>query len=223
MNFLASFFQTDGPWAFGWNQVLTILGLFLTGGVALGGFRSFNRWKREKLEERRIEIAFDALTVAYETKYIFQHIRSPMAHGYEWADMPARPGDTDDRRNRRGSYFASLKRIEQNKEFFERVWHAQPRCMTVFGPMIESTFLKLHQARRHIEVAAQMLAEEVDDPVRESADESTRKLYQQLRRDLWDTGNFEAEKDRVGKLLKEFEEELIAYAKPVVERAAAPK
>lgn len=81
--------MTD-PWIFGWTQLFTLSGLILSALIAAFGFRTFGRWKREKLEERRIDIAFDALTTAYETKFIFQHIRSAMAHGYEWEDMPKR-------------------------------------------------------------------------------------------------------------------------------------
>lgn len=117
--------MTD-PWAFGWTQLLTIIGLCLTGGIAGFGFRTFDRWKREKVEEKRIEVAFDALTIAYETKFVFKIIRSPFASGYEWSDMPHREGDTEDKRSRRGTYYASFKRIQNNKEFFERIWNLQP-------------------------------------------------------------------------------------------------
>jgi hypothetical protein len=213
--------MTD-PWAFGWTQVLTIVGLVLTASIAGFGFRTFGRWKREKLEERKIEVAFDTLTIAYETKFVFQYIRGIMVHGYEWADMPKREGDSEDRRNRRGTFYASLKRIEQNKDFFDRVWQVQPKCMTVFGRQVEDTFLKLHQARRNIEVAAQMLAEEIDDPILTN-DQETRDLYKQLRRDLWDHGNFEADKDKVGKLLREFENELETVARPIVDQQFKPK
>jgi hypothetical protein len=147
---------------------------------------------------------------------LVQHIRGVLAQGYEWADMPQRPGDTEDARSRRGPYYATIKRINQNKDFFERVWHVQPRCMAVFGRKVETTFLKLHQARRNIEVSAQMLAERVSDPS-EPGDESTRKLYEQMCRDIWDHGNFEPEKDKVGKLLTEFTQETEAFAKPIIE------
>ena len=164
------------PWAFGWTQVFTLFGFGITIAIAIGGFRSFERWRREKLEERRIETAFDALTIAHETKFIFGNIRSPFAEGYEWVDMPKWDNDTEDKRNRRGPYFAAIKRINANAKFFERVWAIQPRCMALFGQQVEHTFMKLHQARRHIEVAAQMLAQRAND---EHADdkEDTRTFF----------------------------------------------
>jgi len=42
---------------FGWNQLLTVIGLIVTTIIAIGGFRTFGRWKREKIEERRIDVA----------------------------------------------------------------------------------------------------------------------------------------------------------------------
>lgn len=209
----------DHPWAFGWTQVFTIFGFGITIAIAVGGFRSFDRWRREKLEERRIDTAFEALTIAHETKFIFGNIRSPLTEGYEWADMPAWENDTEDRRRQRGPYFAAIKRINSNAKFFEKIWAIQPRCMALFGASVEQTFIKLHQARRHIEVAAQMLAQRAndEDPYRDDT-EDTKRLYQQLRSDIWDQGGYQPELDRVGRLLKEFVAETIAYAEPVVDQ-----
>jgi hypothetical protein len=122
------------PWQFGWTQLLTIVGFLITLGIAIGGFRTFGRWKREKLEERKIEIAFEGLSIAYETKFIFDAIRSPAAFPYEWRDMPRMDGETDNDWSRRGSFYAILKRIANNKDFFERIWKLQPRFMAVFKP-----------------------------------------------------------------------------------------
>jgi hypothetical protein len=83
------------PWPFGWTQLLTMIGFAITVGIAIGGFRTFGRWKREKLEEKRIEIAFNMLEIAYEAKFVFNNIRSPMSFEYEWKDMPEEIGETE--------------------------------------------------------------------------------------------------------------------------------
>ncbi len=210
------------PWAFGWTQVFTLFGFLITIIIAVSGFRTFGRWRREKLEERRIETALDVLAIAHETQFIFQNIRGPLTEGYEWADMPQWDGDTEDRRSRRGPYFAAIKRINANAEFFKRVWTIQPRCMALFGRQVEHTFMKLHQARRHIEVAAQMLAQRANEEHRED-NEDTRKLYEQLRRDVFDHGAFKPELDRVSKLLTEFVTETIAFAEPVIAHQYRPR
>ena len=83
--------MTD-PWAFGWTPLLTIIGFFVTIGIAHFGFRTFERWKREKIEEKRIDIAIEALELAYDCQEVFEIIRSVGTLGSEYADMPRRDG-----------------------------------------------------------------------------------------------------------------------------------
>jgi hypothetical protein len=44
----------NDPWTFGWTQVLTIVGFAITLAVAVGGFGTFERWRKQKLEEKKI-------------------------------------------------------------------------------------------------------------------------------------------------------------------------
>jgi hypothetical protein len=148
--------MSDG-WVFGTTQLLALLGLLLTAGIAIFGFRSFGRWKHEQLELKRIDVALDALTLAYKCRHVFDNIRSPLFYEYEWSDMP-HEAQPDNVRRLRGENHAVLKRIIANKEFFQEVWKTQPACMAVFGPKIEETFLEVHKARREIEVACEQLA-----------------------------------------------------------------
>jgi hypothetical protein len=66
-----------------------------------------------------------------------------------------------------------------------------------------------------------MLAQRVHDEDNHNTEE-TRRLYNQLRRDIWDHGGFEPELDRVGRLLTEFVAETIAYAEPVIAQQYRP-
>ena len=50
----------DDPWVFGTNQLLTAIGFLITAAIAIATFRTFGRWLREKIEERRIEAAIDS-------------------------------------------------------------------------------------------------------------------------------------------------------------------
>jgi hypothetical protein len=193
----------------------TVVGFAVSAIIAWFGFRSFGRWKLEQVEERRIDIAFQALKLAYQSTFVFEHIRSPLIEQYEWDDMPARAGEDDGRRSRRGTYFAILKRIEANKDFFKAVWDIQPACMALFGENIQETFLKLHQARRKIEVASQMLHQHLDDvPITNP----NKKLWDQLRADLCGfDGEFAPEGDRVGGQLAAFRREIEKVCRPMVE------
>ena len=199
--------ETVSPWAFGWTQLLTIIGMAITLFIAIGGFRTFDRWKREKLEERKMEVAFDMLAVAYEAKFVFDHIRRPTSFSYEWADMPEDISETEDQRKSRGEFYAILKRINLNKDYFERVWKLQPRCMAMFGASVEEIFLLLHRARREVEVAAQMFASKMH-----LSDDMRAKL----EHDVWEMG--EPAADRVGKKLADFRTRTEGLCKPIIDR-----
>jgi hypothetical protein len=154
--------------------------------IAVGGFRTFNRLERGEVggEKNRIEIAFEALSVAYGTKFVFDNIRSPMTFAYEWDDMATVAGENESDRSHRGTFYATLKRIERNKDFFERAWRLQPRFMAVFGPQTEEIFFRLHQSRRFIEVSAQMLARKRDDPPG-LWNENRQRQRDQWEADIW--------------------------------------
>jgi hypothetical protein len=199
------------PWAFGWTQVLTIVGFGITICIAIGGFRTFGRWKREKIEERRIEVAIDMLSVVYEAKFVFDNIRGPMTFEYEWEDMPSEIGNDEADRRRRGQFYATLKRIRAHREFFEKSWNLQARCTAVFGTEAEEIFLLMHQARREIEVAAEML-------LQMDRREADRETIRQFERDVWNMGSFRTEQDQVGAKLVSFRSKAEALCRPVIDQ-----
>lgn len=209
----------SNPWEFGWTQLLTIIGFAITSVIAVSGFRTFGRWKREKVEERRIETALDALTLAYQSKDVFRYIRGAMSYGQDWADMPAVPGDAEEARSLRGSYYVVGKRVVQHADFFDRAWKLQPRVMAVFGEEAEEIFKRLHNARATVQVASKTLAFEMPlNPVRESEDD--RRLRGQLVNDLWGTGTRGG--DRVEDDLRAFRQGIIRLCRPVVDHEFRP-
>jgi hypothetical protein len=207
------------PWAFGWTQLLTIVGLCITIGIAASGFYTFGRWKREKIEERRIETALDALAFAYESKDVFRYIRGAMSSAHDWEDMPTSPGETQAMRQLRGSYYVVFKRMVQHNDFFARAWKLQPRVMAVFGESAEEIFQRLHNARATIQVASTTLSWDMPlEPASETAE--NRELRIQLRDDLWGTAR--TGKDRVKEDLEAFRTGIIHLCKPVVDREFKP-
>jgi hypothetical protein len=203
------------PWAFGWTQVFTLIGLLIPIGIALFGFRTFERWHREKIEEKRIDTAIEALALVYESKFIFDNIRSPMSFDYEWKDMPEGFG-TEQERNARGPFYAILKRIAAHKDFFERAWKMQVRCTALFSPSVEETFLLMHRARREIEVSAEMLLRDLAPTHRT---EENLKTWDRFRADVWGAhGAFAEGGDLVGQKLTEFRTRMEALCRPIIDR-----
>lgn len=195
---------------------MTIAGLVITVGIAVGGFKTFGRWKREKIEETRIDVAIRALALTYKAKFVFESIRSPMSFPYEWEAMPEFPGDTDAKRNQRGEFYAILKRVEAHRPFFEHAWELQAECSAVFGPKVEETFLLLHRARREIEVSAEMLWRD-PEPTHKSQD--NLDTWESFRADVWGPyGKFTKEGDKVGKKLQDFRDQMETLCRPIVDQ-----
>jgi hypothetical protein len=172
------------PWAFGWTPLLTIIGFTITICLGVAGFNTFGKWKRQLIEERRLETAIEALSLAYESKYVFDNIRSPMSFEYEWDDMAKTPGEAENERRRKGSFYAVGRRIRLNKDFFERAYKLQPKCMAMFGKKAEDIFLLMHKARRAIEVSSEMLAWKVGQYEDREAPDHNAAFYEQCRRDV---------------------------------------
>ena len=206
------------PGRSGGIQLLTILGLCLTVVIAIGGFRTFSRWRREQLEAKRIDIAYEALALAHESKLVFDHIRSGLSRQYEWNDMPRIQNEDDADRGRRGPFYATLKRIDEQKDFFARALKLHPKLIAIFGSKAEAPLMSLHSARREIEIAAEML---YDDALQERpSNPELDDFYKQLRADIWkDAGAFTKEGDRVGAKLKQFQDGIEALCRAVVDQS----
>jgi hypothetical protein len=204
------------PWEFGWTQLFTAVGLVMTAIVSIVGLRTFGKYRKEKLEERRIEAAIDALALMYESKFIFEDIRSGITYFAEWDDMPVKPGEQDAQRNERGGYYAIWKRTRSYKEFFERAWKLQVRCAAIFGFEMEEVFLLLQKARREIEVAAETLAR---DPVATNRTPGNIETWKQFHDVVWmNHAKTRGKEDEVGKKLTEFQKGIKKVCRPIVNK-----
>lgn len=202
------------PWAFGWTQVFTLSGLVISVIISIASLRTFGKWKREKVEEKKLEIAFEALSLAYESQMVFEDIRRKFIREYEWADMPT-AGLSKEQQERRQSLYAVINRFSRHFGFFDRALALQPKFMAVFGRKSEESFQKLHRARNHIQAACDVLME-VADPA-PGTDE--RELNAQMRSDIWDiNSSLVKEPSRVTKLLAEFRADIERICAPVINR-----
>jgi hypothetical protein len=208
-------------------SIVALLGLGLTAVIAIAGFKSFGRWKREKIEERRIEVALDALAMAYEARFRFEGIRSRFTREEEYAgidEQPLRDNISIMITHREGqrSPYAVLKRIGNNHEFFERVSDIEPKFMAIFGAETEEIFAELYDAKRMVETAAEALYEEArveHDP----SDVDARERMRQLRVVIFASkGKVEAE-DKVGQKVLDFQRKIEALCRPIVDQTFGRK
>jgi hypothetical protein len=191
--------------------------LIATTTLAIAGLRTFGRWKREKIEEKRIEIAIEALAIGYEAQLVFERVRSRIVRDFESEDIGRNSGDTivvkDDLR--RGPY-AVLKRLEASQDFFDRVYKLEPQFVAVFGAAAEAVFDLLQKARRQVETTAEALIDEYS--VEHEDDEEGRERRRKWRTNIFASPSVSDENDEVGKLLKRFRQEIERLCRPIVER-----
>jgi len=199
------------------TPVLAIIGFCITIGIAVGGFRTFGRWKRERIEERRIEVALDALAIAYEAKFRFQTIRSRRVLESEWEDIDETRGNVEfplpSRREGQRSPYAVLKRIDRAEEFFERVSKIEPKFMAIFGRETEAIFAILYGAKLRVETAAESLFEECSFEHGPS-DMEARERMRKLRVDIFASADDAKPEDVVVQNVLEFQKRIEELCRP---------
>jgi hypothetical protein len=191
------------------------VGFFVTIGVAYFGFRTFARWKREKIEEKRIDIAIEALEV-------FEIIRSPGSFGSEYADMPRKDGEDDAEWHQRGPFYATLKRLQAHADLFERLAKLRPKYMALFGVPAADSFKLIREARAYLFVSAQHLC------YRPFVGPDAQNQRTRMECDVWDgmADVYLAEypgADRVDVRIKGFLQETERRCRPIIDRTYAAR
>jgi hypothetical protein len=192
-----------GQWTFGLTQLLTVIGLLM----AALGFRTVAKWHREQIDQRKIDLASEALSLAYESKAVFENIRSRVFYQGEGAETPLVPGQSDkDRNDPRRPYCAVLDRIQANHDYFARVWKLEPKFIAIFGEEASKSFEQFRRARRDIEVAASFMVTDW-----RFDDRADPKELKQQRDIIFGTGS-----DPVTEKLENFRRHIDELCRPVI-------
>jgi hypothetical protein len=131
------------------GPVVAFVGVLITGGLALKGLNSFERWRREKIEERRIQVAIDALAIAHEAMIVFETIRGRFVANHEYADMsdPSNPSTQGVYKSGQTGPYVVLRRLRHYDEFFERAAKLEPLYVAVFDTQAGDEFALLFQGK----------------------------------------------------------------------------
>jgi hypothetical protein len=191
--------------------VVGLLGISVTGYFACAGLRTFDRWKREKLEEKRIDVAIDALALAFESQVVFDYIRARLTRLY---DVPI----GNDRHIQEYSLRAVLKRVEERQPFFDRALMLEPKFVAVFGRDKATIFEHLFSARHQVMTFTEAL---IDDYRTEIDPENmeARKQPVKWRKQISASPGIVDPEDEVGKLLQQFRSEVEELCRPIVDRS----
>jgi hypothetical protein len=194
---------------------IALIAVIVTGCFAFAGLRTFHRWKREKVEEKRIDVAIDALAIGFEAAVVFDEIRSRLMKIYEYADLNVAG---DDRRSlQQHGPHAVLKRLEAKQPFFDKAVSLEPKFVAVFGRDKDAIFECLFFARRQVMVTAEMLIEDERSGLPETAESRAQRV--KWRKQIFASPGTVDPEDEVGKLLQRFRDEIEQLCRPIVDRS----
>ena len=171
--------------------------------AAVKGSNAFSVWRRQKIEERRIEAAERILALAYRLSRAISSIRHPMMwvgplneaekrlreKGTELDHMP------DERRRRIIHAQAVFDRINSFKNEWDEVAEATPVAKALFNDDVEQALSKIWRQSHVVAAAAEGY---VDD------DGTDDDFSKRIRGDLWEAlGSVGKDSDEISKTISE--------------------
>lgn len=151
--------SATGTFVGGVGTVLGAVAVIVTAAKAADTFR---QWKLQRLEDRRMELAEQALATVYKLDPAITFIRSPMVSGEENAaarqtlrDQNLINDETPEPRvNVLTTAQATLNRIRSYRELFDKLAEIRPVIRTIFGLETEQSLAVFDKAVREVQGAA---------------------------------------------------------------------
>ncbi|MBI2254390.1 MAG: hypothetical protein HYU58_07225 [Proteobacteria bacterium] len=184
------------------SGVGTLAGALVVLYAAHKGSDTYKQWRRQKSEERRIDLAEQVLTLAYKLKRAIEAIRSPLMLGGELAraenDLRERKVIDDSTPEPRVRNLRTAQGMVFRMEFYRQQWDElvdiMPVAKAVFGDRVEEQLHALWRQQRDIALAVEFFADmPTDGPATATKDHAEElKGY---RKTMWSQGK--AENDAV--------------------------
>lgn len=165
----------------GWATLAGVLAVIYAARV---GSNTFEAWRRQKQEERRMEAAEQILTLAYRLRHNLVAIRSRHMSGGELANaelaLKNSPDNLwnklDDGRQRRAISAQVVRtRLVNFQDDMNEIWTRKPTALALFGPEIEARLDDLWRCHTDAAAAADDYADLGDD--RETAIQLSRDMF----------------------------------------------
>jgi hypothetical protein len=206
------------------GDMLTGLGTLAGAGsiiiAAFLGRSALSDYRNQKVTDREIEVADQALTAAYRAEDAIEGIRARWMPAAELNASEAQlkelgmtlDGMPDAERSAHVSRGAIYKRAEYFKDDFEAVFEAIPRVRAFFGNDAAEALKSFARARNRILSSADML------PIISRDGDADRATSQSIRRDIYGKWQ-EGDDDPVGQMVSEAIELLEGKLTPVLRPA----
>ena len=172
------------------------------------GSDTFKQWRRQKNEERRIELAEQVLTLAYKLRRAIEGIRSPGMWAEEVNALHEelrKIGLINDQtpESHKGilaTAQATLSRSNANKPLWDALFDTMPTAKAVFGDEVEKALNAIWSQRGKLVASAQSYARLIHqpDPRSEKEQEAQLKRNGKLEGVLWAGGDIWAGEEGKG-------------------------
>ncbi len=175
----------------------TLIGAGAVIYAAHKGSDTFKQWRRQKSEERRIELAEQILTLAYKITRAFEGIRSPAMLSGEMTRVEAslrEQLEPDDKRSFGSNLITAqgaLLRIDHYKNLWDALLDTMPVAKAVFGNDIETQLSTFWTQRGKIIASAHSYARSAyrgHAPTEEIKEQQLQQL-DRLEQVLWSGGD----------------------------------
>ena len=163
------------------------------------GSDTFKQWRRQKNEERRIELAELVLTLAYKLRRAIEGIRSPAmwAEELDVTNENLRKNGLINDQTPEGhksilaTAQATLSRSNANKPLWDALFDTMPTAKAVFGDEVEKALNAIWSTRGKLVVSAQSYARLIHQtvPRSEKENETQMKWRSKLEGILWTGGD----------------------------------
>lgn len=214
--------SATGSMLSGWG---TLIGVAAVIYAAHKGSDTFKQWRRQKSEERRIDLAEQVLTTAYKLKRAIEGIRSPMMLVGEIATVELNLRErglindsiSDAAKSTLTTAQGTLMRIDHYKDLWNALLDITPVSKAVFGDQIEKQLEEFWHQRSKIVAAANAYARLPTDNYARTAEQ---QMQQHQRRDrleqtLW-YGSSENGLDAIGNAVNSAIRELETVLLPII-------
>lgn len=125
--------------------------------AALGFLFGIAAWKREFVGKRRIELAEEALTLAYEVQDFLSSVRSPFSYESEGKTRERSPDELPEDSAALDRAYVAIARVRVGESLLARFRAMKYRFKAAFGPEAGKPFEEIHYVVALIITSAQQL------------------------------------------------------------------
>lgn len=191
------------------NDVTSIVQAIAVTAVAYPAFKGLTSWRMQLLGKKKIELAEDALVLAYELEGLIEWARHLVSFPGEGQDRPNRENEPEDRQRLNDSFYSRVSRLNEKTEEFARLRKTRMLFRAYFGNEAQEALQEFIIVRNQISSAVGMLINHAGDL---SYPEDLRKQHHNI---IWDHST-EEEPDDIRRRINDAVAEIERVCRPIL-------